>query len=159
MLHKPTEANYCILTGCIAEHTALTVTWQYPQCCIKTQGTYSNDTASRSLSSCKVTRALACVREMARMTRCGCETVTGCSYEPIWVIIETTGSDSRILSPRRGCQEDRIHKIRNLVAEFDVITVKLSEQRRRYKRKLILQWQERWEEASQGGQLQNKCLM
>lgn len=43
------------------------------------------------------------------MTRCVCETVMSCSYEPIWVIIDTSGSDSRILSPQRRCQEDRIH--------------------------------------------------
>ena len=69
---------------------------------------------------------------MAQMTRCACETVMSCSYEPIWVIIDTTGSDSRILSLRRGCQDrqDTQHKkIRNLVVKFDVIIVKLETQR------------------------------
>lgn len=54
------------------------------------------DTVRKSVLSCKAMRELGCVKEMARMTRCVCETAMSCSYEPIWVIIETVISDSCI---------------------------------------------------------------
>lgn len=103
MLHKSTEANYSILTAlhygacCInCPFIMPTMLHEDTRKCEPPVMRADSDTQSTSLLSCKVMRAFvcACVRELARMTCCACETVMSCSYEALWVIIETAGSDS-----------------------------------------------------------------
>lgn len=59
-LHRPTEANYCILTACIVEHSALMPTMQHKDTrkCEPSVMRGDSDTASKSLLSCRAARAL-----------------------------------------------------------------------------------------------------
>ena len=59
-LHKPTEANYCILTACAVEHSALMPTMQHKDTRKREPSVMrgDSDTPSKSLLSCRATRAL-----------------------------------------------------------------------------------------------------